>query len=113
MINRMLQARSEVKAKAADEWLKDNVGDTRVVATDVRLAERRARVWDPERRVDRATLAVFVVLFLPVTLVSSVTTDNWFLASAVGLITVGRMPELVGGLLYDSSGDNARCDGER
>ncbi|CAN5242526.1 hypothetical protein BH24ACT19_BH24ACT19_19550 [soil metagenome] len=117
MIDRMLGARNEreveAEEEAADEWLKDNPGDIRVIAAHERLAERGVRVRDPERKVNRVTLAVFAAVFSSVALVGSALTGNLYAALAAGLLVTLPVTEFVRELLYERSGDGVEPrDGE-
>ncbi len=107
LIDHMLEARNESEVetaeKAADEWLKDNPGDIRVIAAHERLAERGSRVRDPERKANRAALAV----------VADTLTGNPYAALAAGLLVTLPVTELVWEMLYEHSGDGvAPRDGE-
>ncbi len=118
LIDGMLEARTarEVEAaeKAADEWLKDNPGDIRVMAADERLAGTAAAVRDPERKVDRVTLAILAVVFSSVALAAGALTGSWYAALAAGFLVALPVTELVWGILYDRSGDGAgQREGER
>ena len=118
MIDGMLEARTarEVEAaeKAADEWLKDNPGDIRVMAADERLAGTGAAARDPERKVDRVTLAVLAVVFSSVALAAGVLTGSWYAALATGFLVALPVTELVWSILYDRSTDGAgQREGER
>ncbi len=118
LIDGMLEARTarEVEAaeKAADEWLKDNPGDIRVMAADERLAGTGAAARDPERKVDRTTLAVLAVVFSSVALAAGVLTGSWYAALAAGFLVALPVTELVWGILHDRSGDGAgQREGER
>ncbi len=117
LIDHMLEARNESEVetaeKAADEWLKDNPGDIRVIAAHERLAERGSRVRDPERKANRAALAVFAALFSSVALVADTLTGNPYAALAAGLLVTLPVTELVWEMLYEHSGDGvAPRDGE-
>ena len=118
LIDVMLEARTarEVKAaeKAADEWLEDNPGDIRVMAADERLAGTGVAVREPERKVDRATLAVLSVVFSSVALAAGALTGSWYAALAAGFLVALPVAELVWGILYDRSTDGAgQREGER
>ncbi len=109
LIDRMLGARNEreieVAEEVADEWLKDNPGDIRVIAAHERLDERGERVRDPERKINRVTLAVFVAVFSSVALVADTLTGNPYAALAAGFLVTLPVTELVWEMLYERSGD--------
>ncbi len=118
LIDVMLGARTarevESAEKAADEWLKDNPGDIRVMAADERLARTGAAARDPERKADRATLAVLAGVFSSVTLMAGVLTGSWYAALAAGFLVALPVTELVWGILHDHSSDGAgQREGER
>lgn len=118
LIDVMLEARTagEVEAaeKAADEWLKDNPGDIRVMAADERLAGTGAAVRVPERKVDRVTLAALAVVFSSVALAAGALTGSWYAALAAGFLVALPVTELVWSILYDRSTDGAgQREGER
>lgn len=109
LIDRMLEARNEREIEAAeevaDEWLKDNPGDIRVIVAHERLDERGDRVRDPERKINRVTLAVFAAVFLSVALVAGTLTGNIYAALAAGFLVTLPVTELVWGMLYERSGE--------
>ena len=111
LIERMLGARNQREVEAAeevaDEWLKDNPGDIRVIAAHERLDERGDRVRDPERKINRVTLAVFAVVFSLVALVGGALTGNIYAALAAGFLVTLPVTELVWEKLYERSGDGA------
>ena len=113
LIERMLGARSEreieAAAEVADEWLEDNPGDIRVIAAHERLDERGDRVRDPERKIDRVTLAVFAAVF---SLVAGMLTGNVYAALAAGFLVALPVTELIRKILYKRS-DDAAEQGER
>jgi len=117
LIDRMLGARTEREVEAAeeaaDEWLKDNPGDTRVIAAHERLAERADRVRDPERKVNRVTIVVFAAVFSSVALVAGTLTGNLYAALAAGFLVTLPVTELVWEMLYGRSGGGVEPrDGE-
>lgn len=109
LIDRMLGARNESEMEAAeeaaDEWLKDNPCDIRVIAAHERLDEKGERVRDPERKVNRVTLAVFAAVFSSVALVADTLTGNPYVALAAGFLVTLPVTELVWGMLYERSGE--------
>ena len=113
LIERMLGARREreieAAAEVADEWLEDNPGDIRVIAAHERLDERGDRVRDPERKIDRVTLAVFAAVF---SLVAGMLTGNVYAALAAGFLVALPVTELIRKILYKRS-DDAAEQGER
>lgn len=118
LIDVMLEARTarEVKAaeKTADDWLKDNPGDIRVIAANERLAGTSVAARDPERKVDQGTLAVLTVVFSSVALAAGALTGSWYAALAAGFLIALPVTELVWGILYDRSTDGAgHREGER
>ena len=113
LIARMLEARTgrevEASEQAADEWLRENPGDTRVAAAGERLARRGARVRAPERKVNRATAAAFAAVFLAAAFLAGALTGSFYAAFAAGLLVALPVAEFVWGMLYDrASGDGER-----
>ncbi len=117
LIDRMLGARtgSEVEAaeRAADEWLKDNPRGVRVMAAHERLDERGERARDPEREINRKTLAVFAAVFSSVAFAGVVLTGSVYAALAAGFLLALPTAEFVWGLLYDRSNDGQHQETER
>lgn len=109
LIDCMLGSRNEreieTAEEAADEWLKDNPGDMRVIAAQERLDERGDRVRSPERKVNWVTLAVFATVFSSVALVGGALTGNLYAALAAGFLVILPVTELVWGMLYERSGE--------
>ncbi len=118
LIERMLGARNEREVEAAeeiaDEWLKDNPGDIRVIAAHERLDERGDRVRDPERKINQVTLAVFAAVFSVVALIGGALTGSVYAALAAGFLITLPVTELVWEKLYERSVDGAESiDRER
>ncbi len=118
LIERMLGAGNEREVAAeeevADEWLKDNPGDIRVIAAHERLDERVDRMRDPERKINRVILAVFAAVFSSVALAGGALTGNIYAALAAGFLVALPVTELVWKTIYERSVDGAGPrDGER
>ena len=116
LINRVLEARSEQEVKAekdAEDWLKENPDDVRVIAASERLARTGARARGPERGANWLLLSVFVVVFTLVALAVGALTDSLYAALAVGVLIALPLTEFVWELLNDRSVDAAGREGER
>ena len=101
LLDRMLGAGTFRDAEAveglADLWLEENPGDSRVLAAQQRLEKRVARVRDPEREADRATLMVFIVAFSAAASVVFLLTGMLYAALVAALIVAFGFPwEVVG-----------------
>ena len=96
LIDRMLGARTVRDAEAAnasaDAWLQKNPGDPRILAAQERLDARDARLHDPERGTDRATLVVYVCAFLGTAVAVYALTGRLHAAGIAGLLVVFGFP---------------------
>ena len=117
LIDQMLEARSvqdgEAAEKYAEGWLKENPDDVRVIAASERLAKTGMRARDPERRTNRLSLSVFVVVFTLEALAAGALTDSLYVVLAAGVLVALLLTESVWELLCDRSLDAAGSDVER
>ena len=117
LIDLMLEANSEQEVEAAardaEGWIKEYPDDVRVIAAGERLAKKGAKARDPERRANRLSLSVFVVVFTLVVPAAGALTYSLYAALAAGVLIALLLSEFVWELIRDCSVDAAGRDGER